>query len=138
MGKHVNYFDMLGFQGVGGGMTQNRPNARNRDSNQQIPSPHSQLPKPDIPPAHDMVTQTSEAFLTLAEMVSRQTTTIDQEGPSSFGGVQPPSFDGRGPSIGGDRSTSHVPQSDPHMCTMCIQSCYGPGPTHGTSTMIGG
>ena len=28
MGKHVNYFDMLGFQGFGRGMPQHRPHAR--------------------------------------------------------------------------------------------------------------
>ena len=138
MGKHVNYFDMLGFQGVGRGMPQNWPNARDRDVNRQMPPPSTQLPRPNIPPAHDMITQTQGAFLTLDEMVSQHTTTIDQVGPSSSSGVQPPASDGRGPSIGGDKSTSHVPQSKPHMCTMCGQSCYGPRPRHGTSTMIGG
>ena len=85
-----------------------------------------------------MVTRTHTTFLTLTEMVSQHTKTIDQAGPSSYVGVQPPAFDGRGPSIGGDRSTSHVPQSEPHMCTTCGLSCYGPGPTHGTSTMTSG
>ena len=33
MGKHVTYFDMLGFQGVGSGMPQHQPNARNTNSN---------------------------------------------------------------------------------------------------------
>ena len=28
LGKHVNYFDILPFQGIGGGMPQNRPNSR--------------------------------------------------------------------------------------------------------------
>ena len=78
MGKHLNYFDMLGFQGVGRGMPQHRPHARHRHANPQIPTPHAQLPRVDIPPAHDMVSQTQEAFFTLAEMVSRHTTTIDQ------------------------------------------------------------
>ena len=70
MGKHVNYFDMLGFQGVGRGIPQHRPNARHRDSNAQIPAPHAQIPRENIPPIHDMVAQTQEAFFTLAEMVS--------------------------------------------------------------------
>ena len=77
MGKHVNYFDMLGFQGVGRGMPQHRPNARNRDANTQIPTPCAQLPMAEIPPTHDMVSQTQEEFLTLAEMISQHTTTID-------------------------------------------------------------
>ena len=54
MGKHVNYFDMLGFQGVGRGMPQHWPNA-----------------------IHDMVSQTHEAFFTLAKMISWHMTTID-------------------------------------------------------------
>ena len=95
MGKHVNYFDMLGFQGVGRGMPQHRPNSRHRDSNPQIPAPRAQLPREDIPTAHDMVSQTQEAFLTLAEIVSRYTTTIDQTIPSSSAGVQPPASSGR-------------------------------------------
>ena len=69
-GKHVNYFYMLGFQVVGRGMPQNQPNARHRDANRWIPTPHAQLLREDVPPAHNMVTQTYEAFLTLAEMVS--------------------------------------------------------------------
>ena len=109
MGKHVNYFDMLGFQGVGRGMPQHRPHARNRDANPQIPAPRAQLPRADIPPAHDMVSQTQEAFFTLIEMVSRHTTTIDQRAPSSSAGVQPPASGGGGTYIGGDRLTSHVP-----------------------------
>ena len=71
-------------------------------------------------------------------MISRHTTTIDQAGPSSFGGVQPPASGGRGASIGGDRLTSHVPHRETPMCTTCGQSCYGRGPTHGTSMMTGG
>ena len=77
MGKHVNYFDMLGFQGVGRGIPQHRPHARHRYANPQIPAPRAQLPRADIPLAHDMVSQTKEAFLTLAEMVSQHMTTID-------------------------------------------------------------
>ena len=138
MGKHVNYFDMLGFQGVGRGMPQHRLNVRHRNSNPHIPAPHAQLPREDIPPTHDMVSQTQESILTLAEMVSRRTTTIDQRAPSSSTGLQPPNFGGRVPSIGGDKPTSHVPQSEPHVWTMRGQSCYGPGPRNGTSTMTGG
>ena len=39
MGKHVNYFNMLGFQGVGRGIPQHRPHARNNDANPQILAP---------------------------------------------------------------------------------------------------
>ena len=71
-------------------------------------------------------------------MIYRHTTTIDQARPSSYGGVQPSTFDGKGPFIGRDRPTSHVLQIELHMYTMCGQSCYGHGPTHGTFMSIGG
>ena len=83
MGKHAHYFDMLGFQGVGRGMPQHRTHSRHRDANPQIPAPRSQLPRADIPPAHDMVSRTQEAFFTLVEMVSRHMTTIEQRASSS-------------------------------------------------------
>ena len=85
-----------------------------------------------------MVSQTRDAFFTLAEMVSRHTATIDQRAPSSSAGVQPPASGGGGTSIGGDRSTSHVPQSEPHVYTLCGGPCYGPGPRHGTTTLTSG
>ena len=109
MGKHVNYFDMLGFQGVGRGMPQHRSNARNRDANPLIPVPCSKLLRVHIPPIHVMAPQKHEAFSTIAEMVSQHTTTIDQRAPSSSVGVQPPASGGGGTSIGGDRLTSHEP-----------------------------
>ena len=129
---------MLGFQGVGRGMPQHWPNARHRDGNPQIPAAHAELPRADIPPTHDMVSQTQDAFLTLAKMVSRHTTTIDQRAPSSSASVQPSASGGGGTYIGGDRPASHVPQSEPHVCTSCGQPCYGPGPIHGTSMMTSG
>ena len=85
-----------------------------------------------------MVAQTEEAFFILAKMVSRHMTTIDQRVPSSSVGVQPPTSGSGGTSIGGDRPTSNVPQTEPHVCTLCGGPCYGPEPTHGTSTMTGG
>ena len=119
-------------------MPQHRPDARHRDVNPQIPAPHASLPREYIPFAHDMVSQTQEAFFTLAEMVSQHTTTIDQRAPSSTTGVQPPASSGRRTSIGGHRPTSHVPQREPHVCTSCGGLCYGPGARHGTTTMTGG
>ena len=82
-----------------------------------------------------MVSQTSDAFFTLAEMVSRHTATIDQRAPSSSAGVKPPTSGGGGTFVGGDRLTSHLPQSEPHVCTSCGGPYYGPGPRHGTTTM---
>ena len=85
-----------------------------------------------------MVLETKESFLTLAEMVSQHTTTIDQRTPSSSTGLQPPASGGGGTSIGGDRPTSHVLQSEPHVCTSCGGPFYGLGPRHGTTAMTGG
>ena len=85
-----------------------------------------------------MVGQTQDAFFTLVEMVSRHTATIDQRAPSSSVGVQPPASGGGGTYVGGDRLTSHVPQSDPHACTSCGGPFYGLGPRNGTTTMTGG
>ena len=109
-----------------------------RNANRHIPQPPALLLRPYIPPSHDMVTQTHEAFLTLAKMDSRHTTNIDKEGPSSSCVVQPSASSDTGPSIGGDIPTSHVPEREPHVWTKCGQSCYGLGPAHGTSTMNGG
>ena len=120
-------------------MPQHRPNARHRDANPQIPALQAQIPRVDIPPAHVMVSQKQEAFFTLAEMVSRHMTTIDQRAPSSSASVQPPASSGGGTSVGGDhRLTSHVPQSEPHVYTSCGGPFYGPRPRHGTTTMTGG
>ena len=65
-------------------------------------------------------------------------TTIDQRAPSSYAGVQPLASGGGGTSVGGDRLTSDVPQSEPRICTSCGGPCYGPGPRHGSTTMTGG
>ena len=131
MGNHVNYFDMLGFQGVGRGIPQHRPNSRHRDANPHLPASRSYLPRVDIPLAHDMVSETQEAFLTLDEIISQHMTNIEKTTPSSSAGVQPPTFGGGGTSIGGERPTSHVTQSKPHFSTSCGGPCYGPRPRHG-------
>ena len=55
LGKHLNYFDMLQFQGIGGGMPQNQPNARLQDVDRPIPAPHRQFPGPDVPPVHHVI-----------------------------------------------------------------------------------
>ena len=63
--------------------------------------------------------------------------TIDQTTPFSPARVEPPTSGGPGISTNGNRLTSHVSQSEPHVYTSCGQPCYGPGPRHGTSTMTG-
>ena len=64
-------------------------------------------------------------------------TTIVQKAPSSSAGVQPPTFGGVGTSTDGNRLTSHVSQSEPHVYKSCGKPFYGPGPRHGTSMMTG-
>ena len=58
MGKHVNYFDMLGFKEASKGIPQNHRNSSHRDVGKQIPPPHVQLSMLDITLARDMITQT--------------------------------------------------------------------------------
>ena len=55
LGKHVNYFDILQFQGISGGMPQNQPNARFRDVDRPILAPRRQFPGLDVPPVHHVI-----------------------------------------------------------------------------------
>ena len=71
-------------------------------------------------------------------MVSQHMTTIDQTTTYSSARVQPPTFGGPGTSTDGNRLTSHVSQSEPHIYTSCGGPCYGIGPRHGTTMMTGG
>ena len=101
--KHVNYFSYLDFQGIGGGMPQNRPNARVQDPNHPIPAPRAPLHGPDVPPATRVVAETRDAFLSLARVVLRHSTTLQQmggdAGPSAGPSSGPPPPTGpRGPS----------------------------------------
>ena len=63
LGKHVNYFDILGFQDVGHGMPQDREGAR-MDPN-RVP----RTPKPPrlYPPAGPVIEDTQEALFDLAD-----------------------------------------------------------------------
>ena len=139
LGKHVNYFDILAFQGIGGGMPQNRPNARLRDVDRPIPAPRRQLPGPDVPSVHHVIPQTREAFFSLARAVVRHSTMVQhmgEEGTSVPGVVHtlgphgagpsssaiPPT--GAGPSIAAPSAHSQ-PSFEPHECTSCGRPCYG-------------
>ena len=63
LGKHVNYFDLLGNQGVGHGMPQDREGART-DPNRV---PRTQKPPRVYPPAGHVIEYTQEALLDMAE-----------------------------------------------------------------------
>lgn len=142
--KHVNYFDLLQFQGVGRGMPQNRPGARLRDANRPIPPARQPLPRIDVPPTHELVPQTQQAFLTLAQAVARHGTVFEQmdeagpsvsrgvqppppdvAGPSRTGGVHRPPPDVRGPSSSRGKSVAQEPGIEPHQCTSCGGPCTG-------------
>ena len=114
LGKHVNYFDILAFQGIGGGIPQNRPNARLRDVDCPIPAPRRKLPGPDVPPVHHVIPQTREAFLSLAWAVVRHSTMVQhmgEEGESVPGVVHTPGHHGAGPSSSAISSTSEGPST---------------------------
>ena len=128
--KHVNYFSYLDFQGIGGRMPQNRPNARVQDPNRPIPAPRAPLHGPDVPPATHVVAETRDAFLTLARVVLRHSTTLQQmggdAGTSAGPSIGPPPPTGpQGPSPSAPPSTHPQQSSDPHQCTSCSRPCYG-------------
>ena len=55
LGKHVNYFDILEYQGIGIEMPQQHPNFRHIDPNLPVPVTHRWIPKTDVSPAHQLV-----------------------------------------------------------------------------------
>ena len=66
LGKHVNYFDILEFHGVGRGMPQNREHAR-VDHNRVHPPSHPRNPPPHVYPASSRVfDKTQDALLQLS------------------------------------------------------------------------
>ena len=84
-------------------MPQNRPNARVQDSNCPIPAPRAPLHGPDVPPTTRVVAETRDAFLSLARVVLRHNTTLQQmggdAGPSTGPSIGPPPPTGpQGPS----------------------------------------
>ena len=99
--KHVKYFDILAFQVVGGGMPQNRTNAKLRDIDCPILAPRRQFPGLDVPPVHRVIPQTHDAFLSLARAVVRHSTMaqhMGEEGTSVPGVVHTLGHHGAGPS----------------------------------------
>ena len=80
LGKHINYFYILQFQGISGGMPQNRPNSRLRDINHPIPAPRKQLLGPHVPPAHHVIPQTRDAYLSFERVVVHHSTTVQHMG----------------------------------------------------------
>ena len=85
LGKHVNYFGILEFQGVGRGMPQNREHAR-ADPNRVHSPPH---PRTTPPPPHlylassSVFDQTQDALLQLSQTLLRHNTYIHSHGSDS-------------------------------------------------------
>ena len=120
LGKHVNYFDLLGNQGVGHGMPQDREGVRT-DPN-HVPRP-PRTPKPHwvYPPAGPLIEYTHEALFDMAD-------TLLEHGTDVQGNVD----QGASTSIAGP-STNHIGDAEhsehcvtPHLGILCGGICYGP------------
>ena len=97
-------------------MPQNRPNARVQDPNHPIPAPRTPLHGPDVPLATRVVAETRDSFLTLAQVVLRHSTTLQQMGGDAGPSAEPstgapPPTGPRGPSTG--PSTGAPPPTGP-------------------------
>ena len=66
LGKHVNYIDILEFQGVARGMPQNKEHARD-DPNRLHPSLYPRNPPHLYPASSSVFDQTQDALLQLSE-----------------------------------------------------------------------
>ena len=69
LGKHIKYFDMLYFQGVGRGIPKNHSNARILYLNLLIPQPHTPLDRPNVPHAHQVIPEIERVLLSLAQAI---------------------------------------------------------------------
>ena len=120
LGKHVNYFDLLGNQGVGHGMPQDREGSR-IDPN-HVPHP-PRTPKPPrlYPPVGPVIENTQEALFVMADTLLQHGTDVqgnaDQGAGTSTAGQ---STDHRGDAEYSERRVT------PHLCTSYGGICYGP------------
>ena len=75
LGKHVKYFDILGFQGVGHGMPQDREGART-DPNRVPRPPHTPKPHWIYPLVGFVIEDTQEALFDLADTLLQYGTDV--------------------------------------------------------------
>ena len=80
LGKHVNCFVILQFQGTGGGIPPNLTNSRLRDLDLPICAPRKQFPGLDVPPVHRVSPHTCDAYLSLARVVVFHSTMVQHMG----------------------------------------------------------
>ena len=76
LGKHVNYFNILDFQGVGHGMPQDREGART-DPNCVPHPPHTPKPPRLYPPAGLVIDETQDAIFHLVDTLLRHGTDVE-------------------------------------------------------------
>ena len=125
LGKHVNYFDILEFQGVGRGMPHNKEHAR-ADPNRVRPPPHPWNPPCLYPASSSVFDKIEDALLQLSQTLLRHSTYIQGHGvASSSRGEASTNGHARGePSQDAQPTdTGHPPI--PHICTSCGSMCCG-------------
>ena len=82
--KHVNYFDILKFQGVGKGMPHDREHAR-ANPNQVRPPPCPQNPPWLYPLAHNLFFETLGALLQLSQTLVYHSTFVKRDAWAHLG-----------------------------------------------------
>ncbi|XP_059073863.1 uncharacterized protein LOC131874482 [Cryptomeria japonica] len=117
LGKHVNYFDIQPFQGVGLGMPQNRPGAVRVVQGPYVPPPPVDPP----PPVQHPYIICEATSWTISAIHSLSSFLV-----SWVGSIAQPTFDGSGASNGADTSSSAPHICVPHSCVMCGHVCLGP------------
>jgi hypothetical protein len=145
--KHVNYFDILDFQGVGHGMPQDRQGART-DPNRIRRPPRTPNPPRVYPPAGSVIVDTQEALFDLTDTLLQHGTAVERNVGEGVGppDVEPsragpsktvPSRDrpsGSGAGSSQDTGTAH--QVLGHPCTTCGNLCYGPSSDFRTDGLL--
>ena len=122
LGKKANYFDFRSFQGIGGGMPQQRLGERVDPRRPMHVQPLVVAPGPPIPAPvhHQALVSTLGSLSTLAGDLDQHASAIasgEHRDDDDDGGV----FYGAGPS-----TALGVSRPVPHICTSCHQVCYGP------------
>ena len=126
LGKHMNYFYILYFQGMGHGMPKNRDGDRTNPNH--VPCPLC-TPKPPRLDPHEgpMIDDTHEALFDLADTLLQHGTVVQGNVGQGVGTSED------GPSHSKDPSTYPTGDAEcsehrvtPHPCTSCGGICYGP------------
>ena len=126
LGKHVNYFDILDFQGVGHGMAQDRKGART-DPNCVPCPPHTLKPRRVYPSVHLVIDDTQEALFDLADTLLQHGTVVQGNVGQGVGTYEADPSHTKDPSTDRTRDIEHSERHIiPHPCTTCGGIYYGP------------